>query len=346
VCLDLGIALFLSGQTSFQLNVTSAGPIPISGLAKPLFGQQAGSSALSSILSADESNLFAKEYEVIIGLSIAAQASLAAAMLPAGVGEVANSPQYLDPVTNKLTNNPLATSLQTVARIIGGRSSLGVSRQIFYVQLGGFDTHDNQAPQHSRLLTDLGQALEYFDAAMTTAGLNNQVTTFTASDFGRTPTANSDGTDHGWGSHHIVMGGAVNGQNMYANILSSARTRPTIWEPAGRCLQLPSSNTRGRLRVGSDFRMGKLKRCFPTLPTLARTHMGIHELSAPGDCEGQSIGLQQRASASSDLTRHEAIGSLYWCVRFNYFQKENERAILCCKPSRNIRIMFGYCKLA
>jgi uncharacterized protein (DUF1501 family) len=232
-----GVALFLSGQTSFQLNVTSAGPIPIGGLSQPLFGQQAGSTALASILSAEETNLFAKEYEVIIGRSIAAQASLATSMLPAGAGGVANPPQYLDPVTNKLTDNALAVSLQTVARIVGGRSSLGVNRQIFYVTLGGFDTHDNQAPQHARLLTELGQALEYFDSAMTTAGLNNQVTTFTASDFGRTLTANSAGTDHGWGSHHFVTGGAVVGQDMYgqypvtgsnqANDMGAGRLIPT-----------------------------------------------------------------------------------------------------------------------
>ena len=148
-----GVALFLSGQTSFQLNVTSAGAIPISGLAQPLFGQSAGTNALTSILTADETNLFAKEYEVMIGRSTAAQASLVTSMLPAGMEGVANPPQYLDPVTNKLVDNPLASSLQTVARIIGGRSSLGVSRQIFYVQLGGFDTHDNQAPQLARLMT-------------------------------------------------------------------------------------------------------------------------------------------------------------------------------------------------
>ena len=157
-----GVALFLSGMTSFQLNVTSAGPIPISGLAKPLFGQQTGSNALSSILTAEETNLFAKEYEVIISRSTAAQASLATSMLPAGPGGVANPPQYLDPITNKLTDNAFAISLQTVARIIGGRSGLGVSRQIFYVTLGGFDTHDNQGPQIARLLTQLSQGLEYF----------------------------------------------------------------------------------------------------------------------------------------------------------------------------------------
>ena len=120
-----GVALFLSGQTSYQLNVTSAGPIPISGLAQPPFGLQSGSNALSSILTADESNLFAKEYEVMISRSTAAQASLATAMLPAGDGGVPNPPKYLDPVTNTLVSNNLASSLQTVARIIGGRGGLG-----------------------------------------------------------------------------------------------------------------------------------------------------------------------------------------------------------------------------
>ena len=232
-----GVALFLSGQSSFQLNVTSAGPIPISGLVNPPFNCQSGSSVLSSILTADETNLFAKEYAVVVNRSIAAQASLASAMLPAGAGGIVNPPQYLDPTTKKLTDNPLASSLQTVARIIGGRASLGVTRQIFYVQLGGFDMHDNQAPQHATLLTQLGSALEYFDGIMTSAGLGNQVTAFTASDFGRTLTANSDGTDHGWGSHHFVTGGAVQGQDMYgqypvigsnlANDMGAGRLIPT-----------------------------------------------------------------------------------------------------------------------
>ncbi|MGA8730783.1 MAG: DUF1501 domain-containing protein [Terracidiphilus sp.] len=232
-----GIALFLSGQTSFQLNVTPAGPIPISGLAQPLFGQSAGTNALASILTADETNLFAKEYEVVITRSTQAQALLASSMLAAGPGGIPNPPQYLDPITNKLADNPLAASLQTVARIIAGKSGLGVNRQIFYVQLGSFDTHDGQAAQHARLLTQLGQALEYFDGTMTTLGMGNQVTTFTASDFGRTLTSNSDGTDHGWGSHHFVVGGAVQGQDMYgsypvigvnqANDVGSGRLIPT-----------------------------------------------------------------------------------------------------------------------
>jgi uncharacterized protein (DUF1501 family) len=232
-----GTALFLAGEQTYQLNVTSAGAVPIAGLAKPPFNCQTCSSTLSSILTTEETNLFAKEYANVVNRSIAAQASLATAMLPAGPTGVPNPAQYLDPMTGKLADNPLATSLQTVARIIGGRASLGVSRQIFYVQLGSFDTHDAQAPQHARLLSQLGSALEYFDGLMTSAGLGDQVTAFTASDFGRTLTANSDGTDHGWGSHHFVVGGAVKGQDMYgtypvigsnqANDMGAGRLIPT-----------------------------------------------------------------------------------------------------------------------
>ena len=232
-----GNALFLAGQSSFQLNVTPAGPIPIYGLSQPPFGLSAAANPLNSILTADETNLFSKEYEVVINRSMQAQSMLAGAMAPAGQGGVANPPQYLDPLTNKLTDNPLAASLQTVARIIAGRASLGVTRQIFYVQLGSFDTHNAQAQTHATLLTQLSAAFEYFDSVMINMGLSNQVTAFTISDFGRTLTCNSDGTDHGWGSHHLVTGGAVQGQDMYgqypvvgvdqANDVGAGRLIPT-----------------------------------------------------------------------------------------------------------------------
>jgi len=172
-----------------------------------------------------------------VNRSIAAQAQLASAMLPAGPGGIPNPPQFMNPQTKMLSDNQLATSLQTVARIISGSASLGVTRQIFYVQLGSFDTHNNQAIQHAQLLTQLGEAFEYFDGLMVAAGMGNQVTSFTASDFGRTLTCNSNGTDHGWGSHHFVVGGAVQGGDMYgqypvigvnqANDVGAGRLIPT-----------------------------------------------------------------------------------------------------------------------
>jgi uncharacterized protein (DUF1501 family) len=210
-----GTTLFLSGETAFQLRVTNAGAMAANGLTNPLFGSVQGTAALQAIIGADNTNLFEKEYAVVVRRSLAAQAALATAMAPAGPTGVPNPTQFLDPATGKLTDNQLALSLQTVARVMAGRTALGVSRQVFFVELGGFDTHDTQAKRLSTLLSQLSAAFEYFDQLMITSGLSSQVTLFTVSDFGRTLTANSDGTDHGWGSHHIVAGGAVAGQNIY-----------------------------------------------------------------------------------------------------------------------------------
>ena len=124
----------------------------------------------------------------------------------------------MQPSTNNLVNNSLAQQLQTVARIIGARGGLGAKRQVFFVSMGGFDTHDGQNMNQADLLARLSHALGYFDGAL--AGLaggdmRGSVTLFTASDFGRTLTSNGDGTDHGWGGHHFVSGGAVNGGEIF-----------------------------------------------------------------------------------------------------------------------------------
>ncbi len=113
-------------------------------------------------------------------------------------------------------NNSLAKQLRMVARMIYAREHLGMKRQIFFVSLGGFDTHGNQEPDHANQLGILDEALYSFDQTMReldskSIAKYNSVTTFTASEFGRTFGTNVDGTDHGWGSHQMVMGGAVSG---------------------------------------------------------------------------------------------------------------------------------------
>src|SRR5690606_31613692 len=121
-------------------------------------------------------------------------------------------------------SNALAAQLQTVARVIGGRSALGAKRQVFFVSIGGFDTHDAQKVNQGNLMTRIGQAVEYFDRLLASPAVNalNEVTLFTASDFGRTLTSNGDGTDHGWGAHHFVSGGAVRGGDLYGRFPSTA----------------------------------------------------------------------------------------------------------------------------
>ena len=109
----------------------------------------------------------------------------------------------------------LGRQLRMIARLINVRSALQMQRQIFFVGLGGFDTHDNQLADQAEQLAELDGALAAFHAATVEMSLADAVTTFTASEFGRTTSVNGDGTDHGWGSHHLVMGGAVNGRRIY-----------------------------------------------------------------------------------------------------------------------------------
>ena len=213
-----GNAVFLAGRTVNQYQISASGAVAINNLNSGLFGTSANANPLKAIISNDRSNLFEKEHAVVVKRAIDAQGLLAAAILPAGATGVPNASQYTNPNTGALANNALATQLQTVARMIGGRSALGAKRQVFFVSLGGFDTHDFEKTAHSDLMARLAHAISYFNTALTTlpgGDMSSNVTLFTASDFGRTFTSNGDGTDHGWGSHHFVVGGAVKGKDLY-----------------------------------------------------------------------------------------------------------------------------------
>lgn len=122
---------------------------------------------------------------------------------------------FTDPISGRVTDNTLADQLQAVAETIAANAALGVKREVFFVQYGSFDTHDSENSRQGTLLAQLDHALGYFDGVMSSLGLQNQVTAFTASDFNRTFTTNGDGTDHAWGGHHLVMGGAVKGGDIY-----------------------------------------------------------------------------------------------------------------------------------
>jgi uncharacterized protein (DUF1501 family) len=110
----------------------------------------------------------------------------------------------------------LGSQLAEVAKVIGIRDELGASRQVFFCSLSGFDTHVGQLNAHASLMTELGSALVAFQTALAELGITDQVTTFTQSEFGRTlqPTS-AIGSDHAWGSHHLVIGGAVRGGTVY-----------------------------------------------------------------------------------------------------------------------------------
>lgn len=105
----------------------------------------------------------------------------------------------------------LGAQLKTTAQLIATQARLGPGRQVYCVSLGGFDTHSSQAWQHADLMSQMSAAVDAFQSAMTGAGLDRSVTLFTASEFGRTFSPNDSGTDHGWGSTALVVGGAVKG---------------------------------------------------------------------------------------------------------------------------------------
>lgn len=127
--------------------------------------------------------------------------------------------------TTPFPTSHLGAQLRQVAELIHARGPQGLDmrRQIFYVSLGGFDTHDDQLPTQASLLGQLSQALHAFQRATEQMGVSSSVTSFTASDFGRTLSTNGDGTDHGWGGHHLIMGGAVRGARYYGRMPSLAQ---------------------------------------------------------------------------------------------------------------------------
>jgi uncharacterized protein (DUF1501 family) len=131
----------------------------------------------------------------------------------------------LNPILKSAASNPAFTTvfpqttignqLKEVARFISLRSQLGAGRQVFFCSLGGFDTHGGQSYQQWDLLRQVSQAAAAFYNATVEIGATNQVTAFTLSDFGRTLQPSGSGSDHGWGNHHLVIGGAVNGGRIY-----------------------------------------------------------------------------------------------------------------------------------
>jgi uncharacterized protein (DUF1501 family) len=120
-------------------------------------------------------------------------------------------------VTVQFSGTQLGNQLRTVAQLISARDELQMKRQIFFVGMGGFDTHDNQNEEQPNLFADLSKSISDFYLATQELGVADSVTTFTESDFGRTLTSNGDGTDHGWGGIHLVTGGSVQGQKFYGN---------------------------------------------------------------------------------------------------------------------------------
>ena len=217
-----GNAVFLSGDAVAQYQLTTAAQpaIRINAATGPtLNGSSTAVTRLREIVrDTGPTSYFGQDYNSTVRRSMdAADAVNTAFATPTATG-IAAPPPYVNPVTGATETNNLATQLQTVVRSVAAAPALGITRQVFFVSLGGFDTHDVQNQVHPNLLARVAHGMAYLDTALgNIAGLNmrGNVTAFTMSDFNRTFTTNGDGTDHAWGGHHLIMGGAVKGRDMY-----------------------------------------------------------------------------------------------------------------------------------
>ncbi len=211
---DISLAISLAGSNSFQRGVTVA-PYTAGSFGVPQMNFGPGSPNLGT------------RTMTLRGLFANSPPHLLEAAFGHITADAINDAETLNTI---LTNAPalrtpfpgsnIAAQLAAVAKLISVSPALGLKRQIFFVELGGWDLHAAQVTGHGPLLAQLANAMNAFYDATVELGVANQVTTFTTSDFGRTYIPNAGGTDHGWGNHQLIMGGAVQGGDIYGTMPS------------------------------------------------------------------------------------------------------------------------------
>jgi uncharacterized protein (DUF1501 family) len=179
-------------------------------------------------------------------------------------------------LTTPFPGTSIGNQLEQVAKIIKLRSSTGMNRQVFFCSIGGFDTHGSQSWQQWDLLSQVSEALAAFYNATMEMGIPDRVTSFTLSDFGRTLEPNGIGTDHGWGNHHMILGGAVHGGNVFGSFPSLALGGPDDSGTRGALIPSTSVDQYGAT-LASWFGVpaAQLPSVFPNLGNFATSDLGF-----------------------------------------------------------------------
>jgi uncharacterized protein (DUF1501 family) len=198
-----GQNLFQAGEQAVPYTMGPTGPAQFLGLSEADAFSIARRSAFTNVVNAPYSSIYERGY---------ADVQKRALQFSDRVNSALNA---APPLATVFPTSNLGTQLRTVARLIASRDRLQMSRQIFFVATGGFDTHDNQATDQPGLLGGVSASIKAFYDATVELGVAQNVTTFTQSDFGRTLTSNGDGSDHAWGGVQLVVGDAVRGRNFY-----------------------------------------------------------------------------------------------------------------------------------
>lgn len=190
-------AVYLTGHAARLYVVGTSGPVNIPKRAS-YSSHAPAAAALTSLLAANSTHQIEQAYLTVAQRSVSNYSAVTAA-----IGSSTMNVTF--PGTS------LGNQLKMIARVIRGRASLGARRQVFFASMGGFDTHADQLALHAGLMTGVNDAVKAFYDEMVAQGISNSVTLATGSDFGRALTPNGSGTDHGWGGHQFVIGGAVQG---------------------------------------------------------------------------------------------------------------------------------------
>ncbi len=222
-----GAPLFGIGESVRPLELTSSGSVRLEGFSSSS-ASQVRYNALRQLLTLDRERTLVRGAGDVLGRAISADQQLSAALAQAP------ALQTVFPSTT------FGNQLRMVARILSVRQALHVQRQVFFCSLGGFDTHSGQLAVQNDLLSQLGAGLQALFAATQELGIAESVTSFTGSDFGRTFKPNGTGTDHAWGSVHLVLGAAVRGGRVYGQWPALALGGPDDSGSSGRFIPTTS----------------------------------------------------------------------------------------------------------
>ena len=262
-----GVTLYVTGAASSPLAIPATGSFGLNG-----FGASAAASARLAALNV----LVGLDHDMTL-VAAASDITQRAQSLAALVNPILTNPNSTVAAAFGGQTSSIARQLLAVAKMIEARASTGANRQIFFVSLGGFDTHNNEVATLQTLFSQLSPALQSFFDATATLGMSERVTTFTLSDFGRTfQPAAGGGSDHAWGNHHLIMGGAVKGGLIYGQFPQLSLGGPNDAEKEGRWIPTTSVEQYGATLArwfGADSTA--LASVFPNLAAFAPADLGF-----------------------------------------------------------------------